>query len=228
MRSKTLGFLSLYLLLSTILFLVLFTIDMAGASQMDLFEQVLDRVAKQSILSRLAYANVTLLTIVTTMLMAGLYVFTKRLAPVWATIGLVFTPVYCVLNLFAYFSQITIVPRLLELRQLPQYQTAAEFLLRQLIQTWPASAVSIFNNTAYGILGIPSIIFGVLLYRIHPTFRVGAVLLAINGVMCITGVIGFVLNNQILMWGSMAGAVFYLLALIPLSLAFLRKDPAHV
>jgi hypothetical protein len=160
------------------------------------------------------------------MFMAGLYVYCKPAAPLWSAIGLVFVPVYCLLNLFAYFSQITVVPRLLELRQISQYQPMAEFLLRQLIQSWPASAVSVFNNTAYAVLGIPSIIFGAALYRMHPSLRLGGTLLALNGAACIVGVIGYVLNNALLELGSLVGAVLFLLALVPLTRVFLGEEMA--
>ena len=171
----------------------------------------------------MAYANVTVLTLAVTMLMAGLYVYCKPVEPFWSVLAVVFVPVYCVLNLVAYFSQITVVPRLLELAQNPETGAMAEFLLRQMLQSWSDSAVSIFNNTAYGILGIPSIIFGAILYKARPSLRVGGVLLALNGVACIVGVIGYVLRNRLLSWGSMIGAVLFLLALFPLCWVFLRQ-----
>jgi hypothetical protein len=226
MQTRTLGILSLICLLSTLIFLVLFIADMAGAGPMLTFDQVLAHAARQTSLSFWAYANVTLLTLAVTMFMAALFVYCKPAAPLWSVIGLVFVPVYCLLNLFAYFSQITIVPRLLELRLVPEYQGMAEFLLRQLVQSWQESAVSIFNNTAYAILGIPSIIFGGILYRMHRSLRLGGLLLALNGAACILGIMGIVLHTPLLAWGSLVGAVLFLLALFPLTRVFLGNELA--
>jgi hypothetical protein len=226
MQTRTPGILSLICLLSTLIFLVLFIADMASAGPLLTFDQVLVHTARQTSLSFWAYANVTLLTVAVTMFMAALYVYCKPASPLWSVIGLVFVPVYCLLNLFAYFSQISIVPRLLELRLMPEYQGMAEFLLRQMVQSWQASAVSIFNNTAYAILGIPSIIFGAALYRMHRSLRLGGMLLALNGAACILGVIGVVMHSPVLSWGSLVGAVFFLLALFPLTRVFLIDNLA--
>jgi len=67
------------------------------------------------------------------------------------------------MNLAVYLSQVTVVPRLFQLQATPEYQALSQFLLRQAIQQWPDSMVSIVNNLAYAILGVPSIIFGVLM-----------------------------------------------------------------
>lgn len=222
MKTKTTGILSVLSLISTMLFLIFFILDMSSAGPLNTFEQVLAHAARQSTLSTLAYANVTLLTILVTMLLASMYVLCKQTAPLWSAIAIVFAPVYCVFNLFAYFSQITIVPRLLELGAEKQYQMFTEFLLRQLLQSWPDSAVSIFNNTAYALLGIPSIIFGVILYKMSRRLRPGGIFLALNGVACILGIIGIVMQNAVLAWGSMVGAVFFLVSLFPLSWHFSR------
>lgn len=222
MKTKTSGILSILSLISTILFLIFFILDMSSAGPLNTFEQVLAHTARQSVLSFWAYANVTLLTILVTMFLASLYILCKQTAPLWSAIAIVFAPVYCVLNLFAYFSQITIVPRLLELGADPQYRAFTEYLLYQLLQSWPGSAVSIFNNTAYAILGIPSIIFGVILYKMSLRLRLGGIFLALNGVACILGIIGIVMQNAVLSWGSMVGAVFFLVSLFPLSWHFLR------
>jgi len=222
MRTTTLGILGLILLIMTVLFLVLFIASIASAGPLQTFEQVLAYVSHPGALFYLSYANVTLLTIVAMMFFAALYVYCRTGAPLWSAIAVVFIPVYGLFNLVAYFSQLTVVPRLVELSQNPQFRSLAEFLLRQTIQQWPGSTVSIFNNLAYAILGIPSIIFGVILYRMPWSYRLGAVLLALNGIACILGAIGIALQNSLLSMGSIVGAVFFLLALIPLSWAFLK------
>lgn len=221
-KQTTLGVLALILAVCTVLFLVLFILGVARAGPMETYEQVLAVVSRQDAFFTLAYVNVTLLTIIATMFYAALYVYCRSASPVWSVIGVIFVPVYTIFNLIAYFSQISVVPRLLESMNAPDNRAMAEFLLRQLLQQWPESALSIYNNLAYAILGIPSIIFGALLYQNQPALRAGGVLLALNGVTCMVGIVGIVLGSRLLSWGSMVGAVLFLLALIVFSWVFLR------
>jgi hypothetical protein len=223
MKAKTLGAMSLTCLIVTVLWLVLYIYSVASAGPLETLEQALASVARPDALFYLTYANATLVTLSATMLFAGLYVYCQPTAPGWSAMGLVFVPVYCVLNLFAYLSQITIVPRLLALQQTAEYQAASRLLLGQMVQQWPGSAVNVLNNLAYAILGIPSIVFGVLLCRRGSSTRLPGVLLALNGVACIIGMAGVVSGSGLLQQGSIVGGALFLLALIPLSLTFLRE-----
>lgn len=155
--------------------------------------------------------------------MGSLYELLRHRFPSLSIIALVFVPVYSLLNLFSYYSQITIVPRLIELGIDPQYRTLSDFLLRQLLQSWPDSAVSIINNGAYAVLGIPSIIFGILLPDLNRKLRISGVFLVLNGVACLVGIIGYVARQPLLSLGSLVGAVFFLAALAALSWFFLSN-----
>jgi hypothetical protein len=223
MKTKTIGWIAALLAALTALWIVLLVWSSVSAGPLDTFEQMLAYARRGGALYFLTYLNATMLTLVAVMFFAALYVFTRSQDAVWSAIALSFIPIYGLLNLFAYFSQISLVPRLLALSQTPEHQALAEFLLRQLIQQSPDSAVGIFNNLAYAILGIPSIIYGRLLFRMHPSLRLGAVLLALNGIACIIGISGILLNNGLLSLGSLVGGAFFLLALIPLSQAFLGQ-----
>jgi hypothetical protein len=79
------------------------------------------------------------------------------------------------------------------------------------------------NNLAYAILGIPSIVFGMALSRRGSSTRLPGVLLALNGVACIIGIASVVSGSGLLQQGSIIGGALFLLALIPLSLTFLRE-----
>jgi hypothetical protein len=92
-----------------------------------------------------------------------------------------------------------------------------------LLQSWPDSAVSILNNGAYAILGIPSIIFGILLPEINRELRIAGIFLVLNGVACLVGIIGYAARSPVLSLGSLVGAVFFLGALAALSWFFLWK-----
>lgn len=117
----------------------------------------------QSVLRHLPQRRV--LTLAAVALFAALYAWLKPIAPACAIIGLVFVPIYGVLNLVAYLSQVALVPALVALRADVEYVATADVLLRLTLQAWPASAMAFFNGLAYAILGIPSILFGFLLWR---------------------------------------------------------------
>ena len=137
MQTKLPGVLSLTCLIFTILWLVFFVAGMAAAGPLDTFEQVLAHVNKLGVLFYLTYANAALITVSAVMLFVALYIHYKPIAPEWSAIGVMFVPIYGVLNMTAYLTQITVVPRLLELQAFPEYRVLSQFLLRQFIQQWP-------------------------------------------------------------------------------------------
>jgi hypothetical protein len=116
---------------------------------------------------------------------------------------------------------VTLVPALFDLRANLRTLETADILLRLTLQSWPASAVAFFNGLAYAILGIPSILFGLLLWKYPGALRWGGLLLALNGAACIMGVIGFLTGSALLSQGVMIGGMLFLLALFLISWAFL-------
>ncbi|MFC1532761.1 DUF4386 family protein [Thermodesulfobacteriota bacterium] len=223
MQTKLIGVLSLILLVLTILWLVFLIVGLAAAGPLDTFEQVLAHFNELDAVFYLTYANAALITVSAVMLFAALYLYYKPIEPEWSAIGATFVPIYGAMNLIVYLSQVTVVPRLLQLQAIPEYQALSQFLLRQSIQQWPDSAVSIVNNLAYAVLGVPSIIFGVLMVKSDPALRLGGILLGISGIASIAGFIGIAVQRTWLGQGSTIGGVLFLLALVPISWAFLRR-----
>ena len=187
---------------------------------METSEQALASVADLDLLHYLTYANATLITITATLLFAGLYVYCRPQQAVWSVMGLAFVPAYTVLNLFAYLSQITIVPRLVDL------QPGSSLLLAQMVQSWPGSAVNVLNNLGYAVLGISSLIFGLLLFQRDRAMRLSGGLLAFSGAASLAGMVGIVLQNELLSLGSLVSGGLFFLALIPLSANLLGKREA--
>ena len=223
MQTKLLGVLSLICLVVTILWLVFLIAGMAVAGPLETFEQVLAHVNKADVIFYVTYTNAALVTVSAVMLFAALHLYYKPIAPEWSSIGVSFVPIYGAMNLVVYLSQVTVVPRLLQLQAMPEYQALSQFLLRQAIQQWPDSVISIVNNLAYAVLGVPSIIFGVLMLKSAPDLRLGGILLALNGIACIAGFIGIAAQSAWLSQGSFVGGVLFLLALAPMSWVFLQR-----
>lgn len=223
MQTRTLGLLSLFCLIVTIFWLVFLTAGMTVVGSLKTFEQVLAYVSRAGMIFYLTYINAALVTVGVIMLFAAFYLYYKPGAPAWSAIGATCVPVYGAMNLAVYLSQVTVVPRLLKLQANPEYSTHAQFLLRQTIQQWPGSAVFFFNNLAYAVLGVPSIIFGVLMLKSTPALRLAGVLLALNGLACIGGFIGVAAQSAWLSQGSLIGGILFLLALVPMSWNFMQR-----
>lgn len=222
MKIRWLGWVSLTTLILTTLWLILMIADLATAGPLETFEQVLAHVSRQSWIFTLTYLNAGLLTIAAAILMTGLYVYTQPGAPALSRIGLIFVPVYATLNLVAYFSQITLVPALLEASSNPVSADSAYMLLQLSIQLWPDSVIAFFNGLAYAILGIPSIIFGWAIFKKEHRLRLPGWLLAISGSASILGTLGALIGSALLSLGTLIGGAVFWLALFPLTFDFLR------
>lgn len=222
MNSELLGILSLICLVVSSLWLVFLISDIRMHGAVTTFEQALTYISRRGRLFFLSYLNAALITVVTTMLFAGLYVYFRTAMPEWAFIAVVFVPAYSVLNLACYLSQITIIPRLLAFRDTAENRAQADLLIGQMTQAWPGSAVAVLNGLAYAILGIPSIIFGLSMLDEGSPMPVAGVLLALSGVASTIGFAGLILHSMRIGLGLAVGGALYTVALIPLAIAFLR------
>ena len=224
MKTKMFGKVSLVCLIFSILWLLLMVLSIARIGSIDTLEQAIYSVANPDWLFYLTYINAVIITILITILFVGLYLYCKPSEPEWSMIGLIFVPVYCVFNLFSYFSQITIVPKLLAYQTMADYDNASKILLGQMVQGWQGSAVSVINNFAYAILGVSSIAFGVVLLKKRKFAKVSGIFLILNAVACIIGIIGIVAGNKIIGMGSAVGGVLFIIALVFLCFMFFKED----
>jgi len=223
MRARITGFAAIVALITTIIWLILLVLGQIATGSPENFPQVLAHISRPNTLYTLTYLNAALSVLTATALFGGLYVITRPISPQLAAMGLAFVPIYAVLNLVVYLSQLTLVPYLLTLRIDPAQRLVAEVLLEILVQQWPASPMAFFNNLGYAILGIPSVLFGLLLVNRHPRLRVGGILLALNGVACLLGIVGQLAGIGWLRNGSLVGGVLFLAALPFLAFHLLRK-----
>jgi hypothetical protein len=171
------------------------------------------------------YANAVLFSLLNTMVFAGLYALLKRDFPLWSAIGLAFMPVYTILALFSYLSQLVIIPPLVDLLTVPEFRPVAIVLLHNLLQINPGSTLGYFDQFSYFILGIPSLIFGLALYRLGKPFRAAGVLLALSGAACLLIGPGVVFDLPALVAGpSMLGGVLSIVAFVPLCVVLLHGE----
>jgi hypothetical protein len=223
MPNKSIGVLALVLFVLTLVWLMFMLTGVANYGIEENFDELVSMLSEEDALFYVAYANAALITVIVTLLFASLFVYCKAKSSVWAVIALIFVPVYSFLNLITYLSQITLVPYLLNLSHEQNVKNASEVLLRLTVQQWPQSFVWFMNNLAYAVLGIPSIAFGFILMHDRTILKIAGVLLSLNGIACIIGVVGVLMHNGVVSMGSALGGAIFLVALIPLSIGFLRS-----
>lgn len=220
MRSRPVAVLCLSCLTLTALWVALLIADMASAGPLETFDQVAAHASQLHVLFYATYLNAALLTVAVVAFFAALHVWLSPATLDWTVAGLIFVPIYGVLNLGSYLSQVTLVPALVAMRADPQFTVVADSLLRLSLQAWSGSIVAFFNGLAYAVLGIPSILYGVLLQRRGGALGWGGLLLALNGAACILGVIGVLIGSTLLAQGVMIGGILFLAAMFPLAWGF--------
>ena len=171
----------------------------------------------------ITYTNASLITILTVAMFSGFYFYCKEKHLLWSIIAFSFIPIYGFGNLFVYLSQLYVVPNLVEMHKIGEYQLITEFILSQFIQDWSGSAIGYLNGISYGILGIPSIIFSLIFIKKDIKLRIGGLLLLISGVLSIIAVIGLAFRNQILIFLLVLSGFIYFIALIFIGKYFLQK-----
>jgi hypothetical protein len=213
---------------STALWVVLMVVSMANMPPVETIEQMVVAIEAQGPLYAVLYGDSALLTLFAVLFMTALYDNCREMDPFWATIGFVFVPMYGIANLFAYLSQVFLVPTLLSLAHEPASQQTAMTLLALTIHTWPGSAIEGINALAYALLGVPSVIFALIGLRQSRLARVGGGLLALSGIMSMLALLGVLLSVAALAGLSgPAGGVFFVSAAV-LAGHFLRSDAASV
>jgi hypothetical protein len=164
------------------------------------------------------YINATLLTINAVALYAFLYVFLKNKYENYAMLGLVFIPIYGVLNIISYSIQISVVP-LIASSSLDSPDKI--YFASQFIQANSKSIIGFMNGMAYAILGIPSMIYGFLMFR--ESKKISGALITLNGVFCIVGIVGYTINNTLLGMGIMIGGIIFMGGLVAMAFEFRNK-----
>lgn len=161
------------------------------------------------------YINATLLTIAVILLFTFLFIYLKPKYITIAIVGLVFIPIYGVINLLCYSIQISIVP---SIANSSINNPSIIFLVSQLIQANSKSLIGYINGFAYAILGITSIIYGYSLMK--ELKRFSGIFLLLNGMFCIIGIIGYLIGNSIISLGIMIGGIVFLICLIFMIIEF--------
>jgi hypothetical protein len=225
MKNKVLGFFILLDLVLIAMFLATFLALNAIKGPIETYEQALDFATERHwLFYDFIYINSILLTLVGITIYAGLYVLLQRVDPLWATIGLVFVPLYGIIALCSYLSQLVVIPGLIEMLAKPEYEAPATVLLQQLIQIWPKSSLQQIDQFSYAISGITGIIYGLLLYRLGKPMRLAGGLFALSGATGPIIGVGVIAGlSQLVTVSSMLGAILAMPAYLLLGINLLRN-----
>lgn len=221
-RPKTLAVLAALTLLATATWSALFAAEMLQTGPLLTREAAVDYAMQVGAVFFATHAAALLVTVLTTILFAGLYTVVREHRPVLAAGAIVFVPVYAVLGLLASLSQLAVVPRLAGIVQ-GSGGPLAEIALAMAVQQWPGSAAAAVAVLSYAVLGLPAILFGGLLVGQRRMLAVGGALLTLSGLASMVGLVGLVARSGALGHVTFAGIVLYLLALIPLTGGFLAQ-----
>lgn len=223
MKTQSLGWILLFTALITAIWAILFIYTSAISPVVNTLADQISIIENQKALFFLNYLNAALLTLAFSASLAGLYLYCRDTQPLWATIALVFIPVYTVLNLVAYLSQVFVVPGLLEMVHDQQTASTAKILLRLVIHTWPGSVVEFINGLAYAVMGLPAMILGLIMYRKSRGLRAGSLFFAFSGLLSILALLGIRLSNPLMKFLSPLGGLLALVGLVLLGRQFLHQ-----
>lgn len=224
MKTRTIGFITILTACLTAIWGVLFLFTASPAAPAGTIADQVSTIENQYGLFMLTYANAGLLTVFCTVMLAGFYSICRDDDPLWASVALVFIPIYGAGNLIVYLSQVFVIPGLLDRYHNPLTGAMAEVMLELILHTWAGSLTGFVNGLAYAALGIPSIIFGILLFRNAQVYRFGGLLLIASGVLSILALVGIGIGSFILSLLSPLGGFVFLLGIILLGVKFLQAS----
>jgi hypothetical protein len=224
MKLKGFGIVSILCLAATLLWLGLLVHAIASRGSLDTAEKAAAALSGAGAAFYLTYINAALITILATVLFAGLYLACRERGPALALVGIVFVPVYCVLNLVVYLSQVSAVPAVVGAWQSMGNKGWALLLLGLLVQELPYSLAALLNTLAYAVLAVPSILFGRILLCGGKWAWISGITLILSGACSIAGLVGLVARVTLLAAGTVLGGVLFIVALGFVTAMFLGEN----
>jgi hypothetical protein len=223
MKTRATGVLTMAVVVTTAIWATIAIATEMTAVPVTTLEEKIESLGNLDFLFYFNYVNAAMITLFSVAMFTGFYLYCRDDDGFWSTIAVVFIPIYGMGNLTAYLSQVFVVPHLLDLYRMPETSLMAKVLLGLTIHNWSGTAIEALNGLSYAILGIPSIIFSVIMYRKTRSLRVGSVLLALSGVLSIIALVGVALQNPVLGMMSLVAGFVYMVSLIIVGLFFLRQ-----
>lgn len=223
MKTKTTGALSLAVGLTTLVWSIMTFTEILSSETLSTLDEKIISLYEPGFFYFFMYVNAALITLLSVAMLAGFYHYCRDDAGPWPFIAIAFVPMYGLGNTVAYLTQVFVIPSLVLLHQAPATNEIAGILLGLMIHDWPGTAIEALNAVSYAILGIPQIIFGLIMYRKARGLRVGSILLAVSGGLSFMAVIGVAVNNTAMGMIAIPSGFIYMLSLILIGIHFIRR-----
>jgi hypothetical protein len=199
MRGERLHWLALACLIVAGIWLVLLCIGIVSAGNLDTPQDALIQAGLSVSANLPAILAAVALTVFITAFFVELYSLVKAESPALTLVALFFIPIFGLLNLAAYISQIDFIVHMDSVAQ-----TAPSIV--NAVSRESAGMNTIFANfLAYALLGISSLILGILV--IHHGRRQTGRFLMLSGIASIAGLVGLVLQIAAAPWAIIAGTL---------------------
>jgi hypothetical protein len=142
--------------------------------------------------------------------------------PILSKVTMGFIPIYGVMNIVAYGSQVTFTPPFAA-RALALGDQGSMLAAVQAVHIYPGSIIGQMNALAYTVVGIPSVLLGIALWKTDWPGKTAAALLIVNAAACLLGTIGMAVGHTVLAFGTAAGGVLFTVAIVFLLVFFVRE-----
>ena len=83
--------------------------------------------------------------------------------------------------------------------------------------------IAVVNGLAYGILGIPSVTFGIALLTKNVFGKITGILLILNAILCLLGVLSFRIDNAVFAQGTSLGGLIFIISIFFVFLMFHKE-----
>lgn len=208
-------FLGIIVLLQTIIWIAFTIISMSQVNSTWSSQDFVQWVSRPDIFYVGNYVNATLLTIFVIILFCYMYSYLNKETTAHYLVALIFIPIYGLMNIIAYSIQISIVPQTAQIEILSNSMNG---ISQHLIQANSKSLMGFINGMAYALLSIPSIIFGIGLYKDYKKYS-GICFIA-SGIASDIGIIGYLLGDSLISTGIMISGVIFLIGLVFIVIEF--------
>lgn len=178
------------------------------------------KIVDPGIVFKICYINAVLFTLVVVVYMSILFHFFYDQFHLLSICAIIFVPIYGLMNLLVYSSQVIILPNLVKGISLENLTQPEIIVISNWIQLMPSSVISLINAMAYAILGIPSVLFGWAMLQINNHGKIAGLLLILNAFTCWAGIIGIVTENKIMSFGVVLGGLLFTISVPYIFLMF--------
>lgn len=220
--ARSLYYSSLAVIITTSIWILLMALD-ESVTGTDSIESKISAIKNSGLLFYINYFNASLITVFTTVFFSICYLVVKNLNSKYAITGIIFLPIYSAGNLVSYLSQILVVPGIIDLFETSKNPGVQKLFLELMIHTFPGSMIEMLNSFSYAVLGIPSILFAVVLFRNYEKTKTGSFLLGISGLLSLLSFIGIAAGIKDAAVLSIIGGAIFLIGMIFLSFRFRKR-----